>query len=453
MKAAFHLFASMLAFFALLAATPATGLAADDNCPSEENLLKFAETESPPATPLLPASVTIAAGFQPGSGTPAGQARGIQGTVLVIHKGGTEAYALQSGSPIFAGDTLITEKNSRVTMEMRDKSAVTLTAYSKLVIDRSLYNPDTGSRDTKLQLLLGRLRTVVSKMTGDSSYEVRTPTAVAGARGTDFALAVGPAPHKPSVLMTVLVTGGGSSTVELSGAGGSSSLVGPESVTGAVADCVVCPATPIGPKAKNTLSRIAPEMDNFAAVSGAAASSWGKEFLEEEKQFGLYLAVENALDKGIAPAEILAFIAQNREKLTHPSMKALYCSGVDRELVQEAAEQLGISKFESGRAFTESLAECGSKIALKDRDNVEPPSVAEKPDPADLREKRDLPPVEPPQPAEPPKEDNANKKDGQDSIPLVVLPPLVDPGQLIDYPDDSSGPVVSPSKPDHHYYD
>lgn len=449
MKAALHLFSSMLTFFVLLAATPAAGLA-DDNCPSAENLLKFAATESVPGAPLLPPSVHIAAGFQPGSGAPAGQARGIQGTVLVIHKGGAEAYALQNGSPIFAGDTLITAKDSRVTMELRDKSAVTLTSYSKLVIDRSLYNPDAGRRDTRLQLLLGRLRTVVSKVTGDSAYQVRTPTAVAGARGTDFALAVGPAPHKPSVLMTVLVTGGGSSTVELSGAGGSSSLVGPESVTGAVADCAVCAAEPVGPEAKKTLSRIAPELDSFAAAPGASAS-WSKKFLEEEEQFGLYVAVENALNKGIAPAEILAFITQNREKLTHPSMKALYCSGVDRELVETAAEQLGISKFESGRAFTESQAECGSKIALEDRDIVETPSVAEKPDPADLREKKDVPPLEPPQPAEPPKEDGAEKKDGQDSRPpFVAVPPPVDPSELIDYPDDSSGPVVSPSKPRHY---
>lgn len=132
MKAAFHLLASLLAFFALLAAAPATELAAD-NCPSEENLLKFAETESVPNAPLLPPGVQIAAGFQPSSGAPAGQARSLQGTVLVIHAGGAAAYALQSGAPIFKGDTLITEKGGRVTLELRDKSAVTLTAYSKLV--------------------------------------------------------------------------------------------------------------------------------------------------------------------------------------------------------------------------------------------------------------------------------------------------------------------------------
>lgn len=287
------------------------------------------------------------------------------------------------------------------------------------MIDRSLYNPDDGRRDTKLQLLLGRLRTVVSKVTGDSTYEIRTPTAVAGARGTDFALAVGPAPHNPSALMTVLVTGGGSSTVALSGAVGSPVVVGPESVSSAEADCVVCPAEAAGAGAKNALSRIAPELDGFAAAPGAAAA-WGKKFLEEEEQFGLYIAVENALNKGIAPAEILAFITRNREKLTHPSMKALYCSGVDRELVETAAEQLGISKFESSRAFTESLAECGSKVALEDRDIVEPPSVAEKLDPADLKEKKDITSLELP------------KEDGGD------------PGDLIDYPDDSSGPVISP---------
>lgn len=453
MKAVLHLFASVLAFFALLAAAPADGLA-EDTCPSPENLLKFAETESAPASPLLPPSVAIAAGFQPGAGAPAGQAQRVQGTVLVIHKGGSAAYALQDGLPVFSGDMLITEKNSRVTLTMRDKSVMTLTAHSKLVIDRSLYNPEAGTRDTKLQLLLGRLRTVVSKLAGSSSYEVRTPTAVAGARSTDFALAVGPAPHNPSVLMTVLVTGG-NSTVALSGAAGSPALVGPESVSSAEADCVVCPAELVGPEAKSTLSSIAPEMDSFAAAPGGAASAWGKEFLKDEKLLGLYLAVENALDKGIAPAEILAFITLNRERLTHPSMKALYCSGVDRELVQEAADQLGISKVESGRAFTESLAECGSKIALKDRDIVDPPTVAEKPDPADLHEKKDAPPLLGTPPVIAPTTDGTTKKDSKDSVPpSVTAPPPFDPGSLIEYPDDSGGgKVVSPSKPPHHYYD
>jgi hypothetical protein len=49
-------------------------------------------------------------------------------------------------------------------------------------------------------------------------------------------------------------------------------------------------------------------------------------------------------------------------------MKSLYCASVPREVVQETAGKLGVAGEEINMALEESIAECGSKMALQDRD-------------------------------------------------------------------------------------
>ena len=191
-------------------------------------------------------------------GQAAGQVKRVQGTVIFIPKGGYDAYYLDKSAPVAVhdGDTLITAKNSRVTLLMLDKSKLTLTPQSKMVIDKSLYDPAANRRDTKLRLLLGRLRAVVSKITGDNSYNIQTPTATAGVRGTDFALAVSPD-------MTALLTGGGDSTVELTSAAGGKLTVGPLSVAGV---CPSCQPDFVDKTALDMLHEIAPELDSVRKI-------------------------------------------------------------------------------------------------------------------------------------------------------------------------------------------
>lgn len=150
--------------------------------------------EYKPESPLLPAGVTVKAEFEPGDGPAIGSAQMVQGEALVIHKGQSAAYKLKKGSPLFAGDTLITNERSRINAKMNDKSVIGLAPVSKLVLDKSVYDPQKDERSSFLSLLWGRARFIVSKITGKKpNYQVKTPTAVCGVRGTDFALAVTPA--------------------------------------------------------------------------------------------------------------------------------------------------------------------------------------------------------------------------------------------------------------------
>lgn len=268
----------------LLLLAPAVAQAVDEDT---EKLLKFLETEHAPLEPLLPVDVRITDGFEPGKGIPTGVVQVIHGTVLVFHKGSKIAYRLEEKMPVFRGDTLVTETDGRVSLLMNDKSLLTLTARSKLVIDKSFYHlgKKTSIRDTKLQLLFGRVRAVVSKMTGDSEYTITTPTAVAGVRGTDFALTVGLVFKKTSEcesfpllirpdyaadtnefvpsLMTAIVTGENNSTVEFAGIAGTPVIVNSLSVAGAVSECPVDKAVHVGSTALNLLKNIAPEVEQL----------------------------------------------------------------------------------------------------------------------------------------------------------------------------------------------
>ncbi len=366
---------SILACFASLLCFPFTGLA-DKDCPSESALLDFLKTEAVPSVPLLPAAAKVAEDFAPGRGGKAGTVRNAAGTVLALHQGGSTAYKLEKGRPVFNGDTIITGQDSRVTLLLLDKSLLTLTPQSKMVLDQSVYNRGTGSRDTRLQLLLGRLRTIVSKITGENSYFVRTPTAAAGARGTDFALAVAPAPDAPDQMLTALVTGSGSSTVELTSTAGGSVMVGPLSVASAPSDCPVCPAVKVGQAAAGALRTIAPELEAAAAADAKGAAAWERDFTDDFDMFGLDRAVENALAGGIEPEAILAFVVSRRDKfLLWSTLKALYCANISRSQITDTAARLGISEEELGSTFAESMVECGSKLALQDRDVLEVPET------------------------------------------------------------------------------
>lgn len=161
---------------------------------SVEKLLKNLKETYKPPVPLLPHGVFEVAGFKKGAGLPIGKVNEAQGTVLVIHQGQKSAYRLKKDFPIFTNDTVITGKRSRVSVSLNDKSVIGLASYSKIVINKSVYNPKKKKRSSFLSLLFGRARFIVTKIMGEKKvdYKIKTPTAVCGIRGSDFALAVTP---------------------------------------------------------------------------------------------------------------------------------------------------------------------------------------------------------------------------------------------------------------------
>ncbi|MGX9726544.1 MAG: hypothetical protein ACTFAK_04260 [Candidatus Electronema sp. VV] len=101
-------------------------------------------------------------------------------------------------------------------------------------------------------------------------------------------------------------------------------------------------------------------------------AAWTDDFMQNFNSLGMYDAVKNALAADVKPQDILDFVKKHPELDMHLSMKALYCAGQDRDAVGEAGRQLGLTEDNIGKALSESIKECGSTMALTDRDIPKP---------------------------------------------------------------------------------
>ncbi len=148
--------------------------------------------EAPPeeTPPTAPPAGDAAAG-QPGAppgGTPAapekptiGQVDAVEGEPMVTR--GEEQVKAEKGAPLYAGDKLKTPAKAKARLVLSDKSVVALGPDSEL----KLTALDTSKgRKGEMQLAVGKFWMQVEKWAGEgeSLWEVHTPNAVAGIRGT-----------------------------------------------------------------------------------------------------------------------------------------------------------------------------------------------------------------------------------------------------------------------------
>jgi hypothetical protein len=97
---------------------------------------------------------------------------------------------LKKGAPVYLGDKVITGEAGSVRLRMIDDAVLDLRCFSIMVIEE--YALNTSNRRSILNLLQGSLKKVtgqIGKMTEDI-YELRTPVASVGVRGTEYALRV-----------------------------------------------------------------------------------------------------------------------------------------------------------------------------------------------------------------------------------------------------------------------
>jgi hypothetical protein len=94
------------------------------------------------------------------------------------------------GDSVFVGDKLITGDDGFIRLHMVDNAKLDLRCYSIMVIEK--YDLQSSNRKSILNLLQGSLRKVtgeIGKWTEDI-YELKTPIASVGVRGTEYALRV-----------------------------------------------------------------------------------------------------------------------------------------------------------------------------------------------------------------------------------------------------------------------
>ncbi len=207
-----------------------------------DQLVEVFKKDIKPRVSLISAGVKIAEDFKPGKGKAIGTVKEIIGMVLTIHRDEKTAYILKKGNKLYTRDTLISEEQSKAQAELNDGSFITLGPYTKIVFDKSIYDPSKSTRNSLLNLLFGKARFIVTKLVNirNSRFNVQTPTAISGVRGSDFALCVAPGSH----LTTTIMTGEGT-TVTFAGNTGPTQLVGPMSASSATQGMAAASPLPI----------------------------------------------------------------------------------------------------------------------------------------------------------------------------------------------------------------
>lgn len=129
--------------------------------------------------------VMFATGLQAADGT----------ATLVASRGEVKAStagaerALTQGDAVFVEDHVMTGDKSFAILQFIDGAKVTVRPNSKIIIEEYVFNG--GDQDAAtLSLVEGGLRIITGAMakTQPESYKVKTPTALMGVRGTEFAI-------------------------------------------------------------------------------------------------------------------------------------------------------------------------------------------------------------------------------------------------------------------------
>ena len=103
-----------------------------------------------------------------------------------LGRGGTWTTA-QPGMGVRLGDQLRTT-DGRMKVVFQDDSVLNLAENTSVAVDDQVFQPQQGTFKSLMKLLKGKVRATVGSVyqTPGSAYEVETPTAVAGVRGTTF---------------------------------------------------------------------------------------------------------------------------------------------------------------------------------------------------------------------------------------------------------------------------
>jgi len=121
-----------------------------------------------------------------------GTVAAVEGTAEIGH-GATWAPA-EVGAAIALGDQLRTGRPGNLRVVFQDDSLLTLAPDSQVTVDEQVFVPSAG----KFQSLIGLLRGKVGAAVSDyyhgagARYEIKTPNAVAGVRGTQFWMSYSP---------------------------------------------------------------------------------------------------------------------------------------------------------------------------------------------------------------------------------------------------------------------
>jgi len=123
-----------------------------------------------------------------------------QGTAEIGRAGTSTPAAV--GMAVMRGDELRTGSPGQLRVVFQDNSVLNLAEDTRIVVDEQVFAPDQGRFWSTVRMLQGKVRAAVSdyyRQPG-AAYELETPTAVAGVRGTMFTVSYDPAAASTEVV-------------------------------------------------------------------------------------------------------------------------------------------------------------------------------------------------------------------------------------------------------------
>jgi len=127
--------------------------------------------------------------------TPVANVVRVKGAATAILNGGQNGETsreLKRRSPIYEGDIIRTTDLAALTLRFKDQSLVDLSANTVFVVQSYQFAEGEEQGSAALQLLEGSLRNITGKIgkANPDEYEVKTPSASIGIRGTHFEVTV-----------------------------------------------------------------------------------------------------------------------------------------------------------------------------------------------------------------------------------------------------------------------
>lgn len=117
-----------------------------------------------------------------------GVLRVVKGDVQIKSAKSGQTVKARLGEQVFPKDVVITGKDARAKIVMVDNNEINISPDSQIEIQHYEFDPAQGKKDVLLNVIYGKVRSKVEqKYDGKTSkFQVKTPSAVAGVRGTDF---------------------------------------------------------------------------------------------------------------------------------------------------------------------------------------------------------------------------------------------------------------------------
>ncbi len=124
----------------------------------------------------------------------------VKGKVLVKNKSGKQSVA-RIGMRVYPQDSIKTGKDSRAKIVMTDNNVINVSPETEVKLSKYEFDEKADKKDVLIDVIYGKIRNKVSqKYEGKNKFQVKTPSAVAGVRGTDFLTSYNPRNRESQVI-------------------------------------------------------------------------------------------------------------------------------------------------------------------------------------------------------------------------------------------------------------